>query len=53
MIMDAILADAEERNIDVIELKATEDGYDLYRSVGFEDDHTKYRLMKWRARREA
>ena len=53
MIMDAILADAEEQNIDVIELKATEDGYDLYRSVGFEDDHTKYRLMKWMARREA
>ena len=53
MIMDAIIADAEEQNIDVIELKATEDGYDLYRSVGFEDDHTKYHLMKWKAHREA
>ena len=53
MIMDAMMADAKERNIDVIELKATEDGYDLYQSVGFEDDCTKYHLMKWKAQRKA
>ena len=53
MLMNAVIADAKESNIDVIELKATEDGYDLYRSVGFEDDRSKYHLMKWKAQREA
>ena len=53
MLMNAMIADAKELNIDVIELKATEDGYDLYRSVGFEDDRSKYHLMKWKAQREA
>ena len=53
MLMNAVIADAKESNIDVIELKATEDGYDLYRSVGFEDDRSKYHLMKWKAQRKA
>lgn len=53
MLMNAMIADAKELNIDVIELKATEDGYDLYRSVGFEDDRSKYHLMKWKAQRKA
>ncbi len=53
MLMDAMIDDAKEQNIDVIELKATEDGYHLYRSVGFEDDRTKYHLMKWKVQREA
>ena len=53
MLMNAMIADAKESNIDVIELKATEDGYDLYRSVGFEDDRSKYHLMKWKAQRKA
>lgn len=53
MLMNAMITDAKELNIDVIELKATEDGYDLYRSVGFEDDRSKYHLMKWKAQREA
>ena len=53
MLMNAMIADAKEWNIDVIELKATEDGYGLYRSVGFEDDRSKYHLMKWKAQREA
>ena len=53
MLMNAMIADAKELNIDVIELKATADGYDLYRSVGFEDDRSKYHLMKWKAQRKA
>ena len=53
MLMNAMITDAKELNIDVIELKATEDGYDLYRSVGFEDDRSKYHLMKWKAQRKA
>ncbi len=52
MLMNAMIADAKELNIDVIELKATADGYDLYRSVGFEDDRSKYHLMKWKAQRK-
>lgn len=48
-LMDAMIDDAK----DVIELKSTEDGYNLYRSVGFEDDHTKYHLMKWKDQRGA
>ena len=34
-IMEALLAEAKKKKISVIELKATEDGYPLYRSVGF------------------
>lgn len=49
MIMDALITDAKEKNIVVIELKATEDGYALYKSVGFADDPSKYHLMKWKA----
>ena len=47
-IMEALLAEAKKKKISVIELKATEDGYPLYRSVGFEDDHFRYRMMKWK-----
>ncbi len=47
-IMEALLSEAREREISVIELKATEDGYHLYRSVGFTDDVSKYHLMRWK-----
>ena len=47
-IMEALLAEAKKMKISVIELKATEEGYPLYRSVGFEDDHSRYRMMKWK-----
>ena len=47
MIMEALLAEAREKEISVLELKATEDGYPLYRSVGFRDDGSKYKMMKW------
>ena len=36
--------------IRLIELKATEDGYPLYRSVGFMEDDSKYHRMKWKNR---
>ena len=52
LVMDALTADAKARDIAVIQLKATEDGYALYRSAGFEDEHTKYRRMIWKARRD-
>ena len=46
-LMEAMLADAKAMDLAVIELKATVDGYPLYRSVGFADDNSKYHQMKW------
>lgn len=46
-IMNKLLSDAEEKNLSVVELKATEDGYGLYKSVGFVDEVSKYHSMKW------
>ena len=50
IIMEALLSDAKKMEILVIELKATEDGYPLYHSVGFEDDGSKYHIMRWKNR---
>ena len=44
-VMEALMADANEMNLSVLELKATEDGYPLYKSLGFDDDHSKYHPM--------
>lgn len=47
-VMERLIEDARARALDVIELHATEDGYPLYRSLGFEDDrytHVPMRLM--------
>ncbi|MBO6008030.1 MAG: GNAT family N-acetyltransferase [Lachnospiraceae bacterium] len=49
-IMEALLSEAELTGISVIELKATEDGYPLYRSLGFMDDDSRYHLMRWNKR---
>ena len=46
-IMEALLSEAKKMEISAVELKATADGYPLYRSVGFEDDLSRYRMMKW------
>lgn len=46
-IMNKILLDAVEKNLSVVELKSTEDGYRLYQSVGFVDEVSKYHFMKW------
>lgn len=47
-IMETLLAKAKKLQLSVVNLKATEDGYHLYRSVGFADDCSKYHLMKWK-----
>lgn len=44
--MEKLLADAVAKNLSVVELKSTEDGYRLYQSVGFADDVPAYHLMK-------
>ena len=46
-IMNKLLLDAEGKNLSVVELKSTEDGYRLYQSVGFVDEVSKYHAMKW------
>lgn len=45
-LMNMMLEDAKAENVSIIELKATEDGYSLYRSVGFEDVVAKYHNMR-------
>ena len=46
-VMEALLAGAEALDLSVVELRATDDGYPLYLSVGFLDDESKYHRMKW------
>ncbi len=46
-IMNRLLSDATEKNLSVVELKSTEAGYHLYKSVGFTDEVSKYHVMKW------
>ena len=46
-LMEAMLGDAREMGICVVELKATDDGHPLYLKVGFVDDASKYHNMKW------
>ncbi len=45
-VMEALLDDARRHGLDVVELHATEDGYPLYRALGFEDDSTTHRPMR-------
>ncbi len=45
-LMTMMLEDAIAQDMSVIELKSTEDGYSLYKSVGFEDVMTQYHNMK-------
>ena len=46
-LMDVLLGEAKDMGLVTINLKSTEEGYSLYRSVGFRDDHSKYHMMKW------
>lgn len=45
-IMEFLIADAKKMKLDFIELKATDAGYNLYKSVGFEDSFSEYHNMK-------
>ena len=45
-LMTMMIEDAKVSGVSVIELKATEDGYGLYKSIGFEDVTGRYRNMK-------
>ncbi len=46
-LMRLLLAEAAELKLDFVELKATDSGYSLYKSLGFEDVVTKYHNMKF------
>ena len=45
-LMKMLLDDSEKMGLDFVELKSTDSGYDMYRSVGFEDAASKYHNMK-------
>ena len=45
-LITTMLEDAKAEGLSIIELKATEDGYSLYKFVGFEDVVAKYHNMK-------
>ena len=46
-LMNMLLKDASNMNLSFVELKATDDGYGLYKSLGFEDEISKYHSMRW------
>ncbi len=45
--MTKLLAYAKEENLDYVELSATEDGYPLYKALGFQETQSHYRAMKY------
>lgn len=46
-LMNMLILDAARMNLSNVELKATDEGYSLYKSIGFKDINLKYHLMKW------
>lgn len=51
-IMAALTDAARAMDLSVVELKATQEGYPLYRKAGFHDDPSKYRPMRWENRHD-
>lgn len=47
-LMERLMDEAKRLEISRLELKATEMGYELYQSLGFEDGASGHRLMQWR-----
>ena len=46
-LMKMLLHEAEIRELDYVELKATDAGYSLYKSLGFKDAVSEYHEMKY------
>lgn len=46
-LLSLMLSASKEMGLDFVELKSTESGYNLYRSLGFEEVVSKYRNMKY------
>ena len=45
-LMELLISDAREMELDYIELKASADGYPLYKKLGFEDSISSFKPMK-------
>lgn len=45
--MNMLMDDVSAMGLNVVELKATENGYQLYKSLGFDDTVSKYHQMTW------
>lgn len=46
-LMNMLMDDVSVMELSVVELKATENGYQLYKSLGFNDVISKYHQMAW------
>ena len=46
-LMKMLLSDAERFKLDFVELKASKDGYNLYKSIGFKEVFSEYTEMKY------
>ena len=46
-LMEMLLSDAEKMRLDFVELKATKDGYPLYKKIGFLEEKSNYTSMKY------
>lgn len=46
-LMNMLMDDVSAMGLSVVELKATENGYQLYKSLGFDDTVSKYHQMTW------
>ena len=46
-LMKMLLSESKNKKLDHVELKATDSGYSLYKSLGFEDTISKYHNMKY------
>lgn len=47
-LMEMLLTDAQQLNLDFVELKATKEGHTLYKNIGFGASADKYIPMKYR-----
>ena len=46
-LMNMLMDDVSVMGLSVVELKATDSGYQLYKSLGFSDTVSKYHPMTW------
>lgn len=46
-LLESLINKGKELDLDYIDLQATEDGYNLYKKIGFVDNSSKYHYMKY------
>ena len=46
-LVESIINKGKELSLDYIDVQATEDGYNLYKKIGFVDSSSKYHYMKY------